>query len=1120
MKLRYIFNDYRRIESAIKEYPGISIFPNSGIILSCITEELKENKILVVAETTDKVRELHEILPDSITNPEFGPSPFEIDYIDNNLVQKKIQFLQDFYEGKSNIVISTIKGLLDPVLPYESLTGVTIQKGETYKLSDIVSKFTELGYKRTKEISETGEFSVKGSIIDIFSGKEEFPIRILFGIEGEVEQLKLFDLQTMKSFEKRDKITILPNTYYLFNKKEWKHFEESIKTEAEKIDDEYLRDSLLRDYEEVRKGSNFGINHYFKFFKDAWSVSFPTLIESTADFTKIFSEPLSFSEFVKQTEEIYRRNSWDEQIIKKRIEIVEKSLTELRKGKTITMKVIPENDTLELPASLIPENFSFMSNPQEYILSSIKEKSVIITTEQYERIKELLKLYELTPEKTLSEKPGLYIRKGYFERGIETDIAVVLTDREIFPKYTPQKARKKHVPTKSIISVEELKDGDYVVHRDFGIGIFRGLVKLEEHGTKEYLLIEYRDSEKLYVPLERIGFVDKYIGDRAFINLNRLAGNEWKNTKERAKENAKLLARKLLITQAERRLNSGFSFSQFQKEERIMELSFPYELTEDQEKALQEVYGSMESNEPMDRIICGDVGYGKTEIAVRASLRAALNGKQVAILVPTTILAMQHARTFKERFRLFPVEISMLSRLTEKKQEKLILKKIEQGGVDIVIGTHRILSNDIKFKDLGLLIIDEEQKFGVKHKERLKEIRANVDVLTLTATPIPRTLHSAIMKLRSVSLINTPPEGRVAVKTFVYPFGLETVRKAIEFELERKGQVFIVHNKIEDIYSFAMTIKQLVPRAKIDVAHGKMRKDEIEKIMLSFYEGTTDILVSTTIIENGLDIPTVNTLIVDSAENFGLSQMYQLRGRIGRSHINAFAYFLYTGNKDLKSIAEERLETIKEFSGLSSGIKIALKDLEIRGAGNLLGKEQHGHVISVGYNLYVTLLQEAVNELKGEKKAELQGIPIKLNETYYIPEAYISINTERIEYYRRITTAKAIMEIYNIRNELLDRFGEIPKEVDNLLIIGIMNCYARDTGISEIYQEEKRVFLSIPKGDKISVEGLQKFLSMNQTARFGENYMSFEVDDSPLEETLNVLNLLKGARYADLDSKK
>ena len=1120
MKLKYIFNDYKTLENTIKEKKNISIFPNSGIILSGIIEELKENKILIIVNTQEKAQKIHEIFPHSLLNPEFGLFPFEIDFAHDSTVQYKIQFLKDFYEGKNRIAISTLKALFDPVLPYESIKIFNLAKGETHKVSEVIKTLAELGYKRVKEISETGEFAVKGDIIDIFTSKEEFPIRITFGIEGEIEQIRLFDLQTMKSFEKKEKISILPNTYYLFEKNDWKKFQNRIQEEIKKIDDEYIRDSILRDLQEIEKGSNFGINYYFKFFKNGRIMPFPTLIENIEEFTKIFVEPIERDKFLKETEEIYKRSSEASEILEDRKDILTKALKKLNEGRIFTLKNVPDEDTIELPAISIPENFSFISNIEEFILTSVKEKSVIIFTEQFNRIKELLNIYEFTGEETLKELQGLYILKGYFEKGIETDRAIVLTDREIFPKYTQQKARKKPMPTKSITMVEELKDGDYVVHRDFGIGIFRGLVKLEEHGTKEYLLIEYRDGEKLYVPLERIGFVDKYIGDIAFTSLNRLAGNEWKNTKERAKENAKLLAKKLLLTQAERRLNKGFSFSTFLKEERILDLSFPYELTEDQEKALEEVYKDMESNEPMDRLICGDVGYGKTEIAIRASLRAVLSGKQVAVLVPTTILAMQHEKTFMERLRAFAVEVATLSRLTEPKREKEILNKLQNGSVDIIIGTHRILSEDIKFKDPGLIIIDEEQKFGVKHKEKLKEMKANVDVLTLTATPIPRTLHSAIIKLKAVSLINTPPIGRVPVKTFVFPRNFEIIKKAIEFELQRAGQVFVVHNKIEDIYSFAMTVKQLVPEARVDVAHGKTRKDEIEKIMLSFYEGETDVLVSTTIIENGLDIPTVNTLIVDNAQDFGLSQMYQLRGRIGRSHINAFAYFLYTANKDLKSIAEERLETIKEFSGLSSGVKIALKDLELRGAGNLLGKEQHGHIVSVGYNLYVTLLEEAVSELRGEKKVELKGIPIRLNETYYIPDTYVSVNTERMDYYRRITTADTVHKIDEIRSELFDRFGGLSKAVDNLLLIGIMNYLARESGVREIYQEGSRVFISIEDGNKISFEGLEKLLKSNVTARFGENYISFEANNSPLKETLEVMNLLKGVNHAGMDSKK
>lgn len=1120
MKLKYIFNDHKTIEDSIKDRNNISIFPNTGIILSCIVNELKEDKILIIASSKEKAQEVNEMIPHSLLNPEFGLFPFEIDFAEDDVVQEKIKFLKYFYEGKSKVIISTLKGLFDPVLPYESIKIFSLSKGETHKVSKIIETLSELGYKRVKEISGTGEFAVKGDIIDIFTTKEEFPIRITMGIDNNIEQISLFDLQTMRSFEKKEKISILPNTYYLFGKDEWKSFQQKILEEIKKVKDEYARDSILSDLQEIQKGSNFGINYYFKFFKKGKIMPFPALIEYTEEFTKIFIEPIETESFIKETEEIYKRSLSVGEISEGKKDILLEASKKLYKGRTITLKNVPDEHTVELPATSIPENFSFISNLEEFILSSLKEKSVILFTRQFERVKELLNIYGFAPEKTLKELQGLYVLKGYFEKGIETDKAIVITDREIFPKYTPEKTHKKAIPTKAISAAEELKDGDYVVHRDFGIGIFRGLVKLQEHGTKEYLLIEYRDGEKLYVPLERIGFVDKYLGDRTFITLNKLAGNEWKNTKEKAKENARLLAKKLLITQAERRLNKGFSFRPFLKEERILELSFPYELTEDQEKALEEVYRDMESGEPMDRLICGDVGYGKTEIAIRASLRAALNNKQVAVLVPTTILAMQHEKTFRERLRLFAVEVATLSRLTKRQKENEILKKLENGSIDILIGTHRILSQDVKFKDLGLLIIDEEQKFGVNQKERLKEMSSNVEILTLSATPIPRTLHSAIMKLKAVSLINTPPVGRVPVKTFVFPFSFETIKNAIEFELQRAGQVFVVHNRIEDIYSFAMSIKNFVPKARVDIAHGKMRKEEIEKIMLSFYEGETDVLVSTTIIENGLDIPTVNTLIVDNAQDFGLSQMYQLRGRIGRSHINAFAYFLYTANKELKSIAEERLETIKEFSGLSSGIKIALKDLEIRGAGNLLGKEQHGHIVSVGYNLYITLLEEAVSELHGEKKTELKGIPIRLNETYYLPESYVSVNTERIDYYRRITTVGSAQEIEEIKNELLDRFGELPKAADNLLIIGIMNYLAREAGISEIYQEGPRIFITIEDGNKISIEGLEKLLKSNETARFGDNYISFEVNNAPLKETLEVLNLLKGAKNVSLDYKK
>lgn len=1117
MKIEEIFNNASEIKKTLRNFEKLTIANNSFILLDSLCEEFSDRNILILVDSQEEANNIKLILPQAILNPEFGLYPYEIDVVEHRVIQEKIKFLREFYKKGRKILISSIKGLFDPILPPDTLKELVLKVGEHHFLAKFAETLVSMGYRRASEITDIGEFSIKGNIIDIYTLQEESPVRVELNFEGVIEQIRLFDIETMRSYKNIDSVSIVPNSYYLMNKDEWRNFEKKIKSEVEKTTDEYVRDSILEDFREIKRSGNYGMNFYFKFIKNGGLLPFPTLIEETEDFLKIFRGTINIQAFLREAEEVHKRTYEAREIIPGTIKDFENADRQIEKGKLIRLEAISREDAIDLPVSAIPESFAFISNLEEFIRSTLKEKSVIIATEQFDRVKELLKIYNLHPEEGVSKDRGLYLIRRYFDRGVETDKALILTDREIFPHYEPQKGRSKVLSTRAIETAEELKDGDYVVHRDFGIGIFRGLVKLEENGTREYIHIEYRDGEKLYVPLERIGFVEKYIGDRTFVYLNKLTGNEWKSTREKVRENAKLLARRLLHIQAERKLKKGFSFKPFEREERILALSFPYELTYDQEKALEEVYRDMESIEPMDRLICGDVGYGKTEIAIRAAFRAVLNGKQVAVLVPTTILSMQHERTFSERLRLFPVEIATLSRLTPQAEEKKVIQKLKEGKVDILIGTHRILSEDVHFKDLGLLVVDEEQKFGVRHKEKIKELKSDIDVLTLTATPIPRTLHSAILNLKAVSLISTPPPGRIPVKTFVLPFNKDIMKNAIEFELHRGGQVYFVHNRIEDIFSFAKEVRALIPQGRVEVVHGRMSKEAIEKIMLSFYEGNIDVLVSTTIIENGLDIPTVNTLIVDKAENFGLTQMYQLRGRVGRSHINAFAYLFYTQDRDLKSIAEERLETIKEFSGEAAGLKIALKDLEIRGAGNLLGKEQHGHIVSVGYNMYITMLEEAVNELRGIKKVETVGIPVKLNETYYIPDNYISVNTERMDYYRRITTVKSMEELEDIRDELEDRFGSMPEEVDNLLLVGMINYLGRDIGVSEIFQEGRRVFLTILDENYITPHGIEMLAKSQESIRFGENYLSFEVKGSPLTQVIEVLNILKGVKSVSVD---
>lgn len=1095
MRLKNIVENPNFYANFLKNERHIKINSTLTGILDAVLTELDEPSIIIVEN--EALEKVSKSLKNCIIYDEFGLFPYEVGFSNKEIIFKKKKALQRINNKK--IIITTLKGLFDYAPDKETLLDLALKVNDRITQKNFIDTLVRFGFERTQEIEHPGEFSVKGAIIDVFPFDYEKPLRIQLDFD-RIEKIAFLN-ENLLAEESVDFVSISSVEY--IKKDKIDKIEKSLEKTLDK-ESEYVKDNVLKDIEELKKSENFGLNFYPKFLKEGKHFTYRTILDYlpyhnvvlfNVDIDKFLE---SVKEFIENQKENYGN------LIE--FNTIEEAVKDILSNKKVIEfgNLLP--NAIDFHAKELSESLIMLGNLKDILLNERVNRTILIKTENIERVKEILNAYELPYSTSLKEEKGIYVEKGYLDRGFESDKIIVLTDRELFFHLEPQKRPKRIISSKEIVSVEELKEGDLVVHRDFGIGIFRGLVKLGET-PKEFLLIEYRDGEKLYVPLERIGFVEKYIGDRRIVTLNSLKGNDWAKTKEKAKESAKELARKLLLIQAKRKIYRRTPFKPFPQEERILDLSFPYELTEDQMKAIEEVYADLEGEEPMDRLIVGDVGYGKTEVAIRASLRVVLNGKKVMVLAPTTILAMQHERTFKERLRLFPVRIEMLSRLIDAKTERKILKDLKDGKIDIIIGTHRLLSKDVEIKDLGLLIIDEEQKFGVRHKEIIKELRATVDVLTLSATPIPRTLYTSLIKLRPVSLILTAPSGRIPVKTFAMPFNVEVLKNAINYEIKRGGQVFVVYNDIEKIYGFAEFIRNLT-NTRVAVAHGKMRKEVIEDVMLDFYEGKTDVLVATTIIENGLDIPTVNTLIVIEAENFGLSQMYQLRGRIGRSSIQAYAYFFYT-EKSLSAIAEERLEAIREFSDEGAGLKIAMKDLEIRGAGNILGKEQHGHIISVGYNMYLTLLDQAVKELSGETVAEVKEVSVRLNESYYIKESYIPLNAERINYYRRITQSETIDELRKIESELWDKFGYPPIEVRNLLTVGEIMVLAREIQAKEIYQEGKRVFIIIERTSKITVDDLMNLSKVAKNVQFGEDYISFEVN-FPLQDTLKVLHLLSG----------
>ncbi len=677
--------------------------------------------------------------------------------------------------------------------------------------------------------------------------------------------------------------------------------------------------------------------------------------------------------------------------------------------------------------------------------------------------------------KGFERKEGIVnITKGELSEGflLKEEKIVVFTEREILGRkrilksaLSPESRRKRRIP-----SISEFSEGDYVVHKDYGIGIYRGLVRIgTEDGEREYIAIEYKDKDILYLSPQKLYLLRKYIGTTPV--LNKLKGGDWKKVKEKAKKEAQEVARRLYDLYVERSKKKGFAFSEDTLWQRELELSFPYNETEDQLRALEEVKRDMEKDIPMDRIICGDVGYGKTEIAIRAAFKAVENGKQVAFLVPTTILASQHFESFRERLSPFPVEIEVLSRFRTQKDQKKIIKRLANGEIDIIIGTHRLLQNDVKFKDLGLLIIDEEQRFGVMHKERLKELKSDIDVLTLTATPIPRTLYMALTGIRDLSLITTPPENRLSIKTFVYKKSNKIIREAIMNEVSRGGQVFYVHNRIKDLEGIKANLEVIVPGIKVAIVHGQMDTEMLEDILMDFWEGKYDVLLTTTIIEIGIDFPNVNTIIIDDSYRYGLSQLYQLRGRVGRSHRRAYAYLLYPSYEKLTGNSKKRLEAIFEYQELGSGFNLALRDLEIRGAGSILGKSQHGYN-DVGMELYSEFIREEISEIKNEGKEKIER-EFDLGFDYYIPSIYIPSSEDRLYYYSKFSQIKSEEELKRVREELIDRFGRYKKEVRKIFDLVSLRLKAEKVGFDKI----------VKIGDKIELVKNKKEYKIDITGR-------------------------------------
>lgn len=1007
---------------------------------------------LILAEDEKRAKEIYEDYRFYDKEVYYYPAKdllfFQADIHGNLLIRQRMQVIKALLEKERITVVTSIDGCMDFLLPLEEIKKSLIhyESDSPIDLDALKGSLVALGYERVGQVEMPGQFSVRGGIIDIYSLTEENPWRIeLWG--DEIDSIRSFDAESQRSLEKLDEITIYPAVEKV-GEKEMVSFLEYFSREksilfldepnhlVEKgmaVEEEYLQSRKHREEKGEQK------------LPDNWLCRFDTLQKALNQYNCAAFCALE-----------PKRGKW---------KITEKF--------DVTVKTVNSyNSSFEL---LVKDLLQYKKQGfQIALLSGSRTRAERLAKDLQE---EGLNAFYSTDYDRLIQPGEIMVAYGHAKKGFEYPLIkfAVMTETDIFGQEQKKKKKKKNYNGQRIQDFAELSIGDFVVHEKHGLGIYRGIEKVEvDKIVKDYIKIEYRGGSNLYILATQLDALQKYSGaDTAKApKLNKLGGQEWNKTKSRVRGAVKNIAKELVELYAVRQEKEGYVCGPDTVWQREFEEMFPYEETEDQLNAIEDTKRDMESTKIMDRLVCGDVGYGKTEVALRAAFKAVQESRQVVYLVPTTILAQQHYNTFVQRMKEFPVKVELLCRFRTPAQQKKAIEGLKKGQVDIVVGTHRVLSKDIEFKNLGLLIIDEEQRFGVAHKEKIKQLKKDVDVLTLTATPIPRTLHMSLIGIRDMSVLEEPPMDRIPIQTYVMEYDEETVREAINRELRRGGQVYYVYNRVTDIAEVALRISKLVPDARVDFAHGQMSERELEQVMYGFINGEIDVLVSTTIIETGLDISNVNTMIIHDSDRYGLSQLYQLRGRIGRSNRTSYAFLMYRPNMVLRETAEKRLAAIREYTDLGSGFKIAMRDLELRGAGNLLGAQQHGHMNAVGYDLYCKMLSEAVKEAKGIHTMEDFETSVDLNIDAFIPDTYISNEFQKLDIYKRIAGIENQSDYDDMLEELLDRFGEPTKAVLNLLAIAKMKAIAHQAYVTEIKQIGKEIKITLYEKAKINPVGI------------------------------------------------
>ncbi len=1021
---------------------------------------------------------------------------YQADIHGNQLVKERIQVLKRILEGKPITVITTFSAFMSPMMPMEVFRNYTIEihKGGEISERELSKRLVSMGYEKTHQVEAPGQFSVRGGIVDIFDLTQENPFRLeLWG--EEVDSIRSFDVLSQRSIENLESICIYPATELILDKKQLAEGIANMEKDAKKQEEVFRKAFLTEEAHRV-------ISHIKEIKEQVLELGMSVNLESyihyffkkTGSFIDLFDkektcvfldEPIRIREHAEGVEAEFKESMVHRlekgYVLEKQADILygkEEILSKIEDFPSVQIGFMEDKKLLlktQNKFDITAKSVASYNHSFELLIKDLKRYGkngyrVIVMSPSRTRAKRLAEdmrdagitaIYTQDPYREVQPSEVL-VYYGFLKRGFEYPLLkfVVISESDIFGNQKKKAKKKKKYEGTKINDFTQLVIGDYVVHETHGLGIYRGIEKVEvEKVVKDYIKIEYRDGGNLYIPATGLDLIQKYASAEAKKpKLNKLGSKEWVKTKSKVKGAVNEVAKELVELYAIRQQKQGFSFGKDTVWQQEFEEMFVYEETEDQLAAIADTKADMESNRIMDRLICGDVGYGKTEIAIRAAFKAVQDGKQVAFLVPTTILAQQHYNNFVQRMKEFPVRIDLMSRFRTPTQQKQTLTDLRKGLVDIVIGTHRILSKDLEFKDLGLLIVDEEQRFGVTHKEKIKQMKDDVDVLTLTATPIPRTLHMSLIGIRDMSVLEEAPNERLPIQTYVCEYNEQMVREAIVRELSRGGQVYYVYNRVNTIGDMTAFLQNLIPEANITYAHGQMKEHELERIMYDFMNGEIDVLVSTTIIETGLDISNVNTMIIHDSDQMGLSQLYQLRGRVGRSNRVAYAFFMYQKDKVLKEVAEKRLQAIREFTDLGSGFRIAMKDLEIRGAGNLLGKKQHGHMEAVGYDLYCKMLNEAVKNLKGiPTTLEDFGTLVDLDVDAFIPPTYIVNEVQKLDIYKRIASVENVTESDEMRGELLDRFGAVPKSVENLLRIALIRVQAHQIYVTEIKGKNERI---------------------------------------------------------------